>query len=155
MDDLEEAQRARRAEISYRNKRRDLEARDYKVMMLTFGILAYSGFSNLAIGIVRVFGGMTMLADAILSIVLGTLFAFGAYRVWVKDDTRAWVVLLPAVLSLALISLIWLVTGFPPLVPLILGVALLVLVPLRKKTSAALAAVPNNSFKPSPHQGGA
>lgn len=147
MDDLEDAQRARRADISYRNKRRDCEARHYKAMVLTFGMLTYAGFSNLAAGVVELFAGLPMLAGAIFSLVLGALFALGAYRVWVKDDPRAWFVVLPTVLWLALIVLDWQQTGFPPPVPLILGIALLVLVPVRKKTSAALAAVPDNSVR--------
>lgn len=150
MSDMQEAVQDRRAEIAYRNRRRQVEGRDYKIMMATFGVLAYLGFSNIALGALQLFGGLQLLIDAILGLVLGALYAFAAYRVWIKGDPGKWFILLPACISLALAALIWLGVGYPPIGAVVLNVALLVLIPMRAKSSRALAAMPSNPLKPAP-----
>ncbi|WP_144409248.1 hypothetical protein [Pseudoxanthomonas suwonensis] len=145
----------RRAEIAYRNRRRQLESRDYKVMMATFGILAFSAFSNGAAGTMQLLGGSQLLLDAIIGMALGALYAFGAYRVWIKDDLRKWFIILPASISLAMAALVWLFVGLPPVGAIALNIALLVLIPIRAKSSRDLAAMPSNSFKPNPIRGSA
>src|SRR3546814_898318 len=80
MSDAEEAN-SRRAEIASRNRRRILEARERKLSMAMFGLMAYSAFANF-LGVVVTLGNSP--ADAGLGLVLGSLYSFGAYRVWSK-----------------------------------------------------------------------
>jgi hypothetical protein len=127
-----------RADIARRNRRRNLESRDYKIMMAMFGILAYSAFANLVAGAMPFMGGKGAVADAILALVLAALYAVAAYRVFGKGAPW-WLVALPAVLSILLLLLIWLVNGVFGVIPFLLNVVLLVLIPVRAKTSTALA----------------
>lgn len=138
-----EAPDSYRAGIALRNRRRTLEARERKLSMAVFGLMAYSAFSNFVAGAMSL--GASPL-DTGFGIVLGALYSLGVYRVWIKDDTRWWPVAVPAGISIAMLLLAWLVGAFRP-VPLLLNVALLVLVPIRKR---AVAAVPDNSVVASP-----
>ena len=143
----------RRAEIALRNRRRKVESRERKLTMAVFGLLAYSAFGNSVGGIMQLLQDSPW--DAGVAFALAAFYLLGVYRVWLKDDTRWWPVALPAGLSIAWLLLVWWAIGkFLP-IPLVLNVVLLVLVPLRAKASAALAAVPNNSFKPNPLRGSA
>jgi len=152
MEDAFPSEQERRAEIALRNSRRKLESRERKLTMSVFGLTGYSAFSNLAAGVVNLIGGS--IADAALGLIFGSLFAFAAYRVWVKDDPRWWPVGIPAIAS-ALLSLLLLVGGLPTYVPLAIGILLLILLPIRRRALADLGALSNNSFKPKPLRGSA
>src|SRR3546814_2025362 len=73
-------------------------------------------------------------------LLLGSLYSCGAYRVWFKDDIRWWPVAIPAGISIVL-SLLAFVSGALAFVPLLINVALLVLVPIRKRAAASAAAL--------------
>ncbi|MGY1458613.1 hypothetical protein ACW5F0_08205 [Luteimonas sp. A534] len=150
MSETEEAD-SYRSEIALRSRRRVLDGRERKLSMAVFGLMAYSAFANFL-------GGVMALAsspvDAGLGFVLGILYSLGVYRVWSKDDTRWWPVAVPAGISIAILLLAW-AGGLPRPIPIALNVALLVLVPLRRRAVAAVEAVPNNSFKPNPLRGSA
>src|SRR3546814_10751335 len=108
--------------------------------MAMFGLMAYSAFANF-LGVLVTLGNSP--ADAGLGLVLGSLYSFGAYRVWSKDDTRWWPVAIPACISIAVLLLAWL-GGFHRPMPILLNVVLLVLVPIRRRAAAAL---PDGSLK--------
>lgn len=139
MGETEEAN-SRRADIAMRNRRRTLESRERKLTMAVFGLMAYSAFANVVSGIVLL---ATSPLDAGLGLILGVLYSLGAYRIWFKDDIRWWPVAVPAGISVAVLILAWL-GGVQHPIPLLLNIALLVLVPIRRR---AVAAVPNISFK--------
>lgn len=130
----------RRADIAMRNRRRKLEARERKLTMAVFGLMAYSAFANVVSGIVLL---TTSPFDAGLGFILGVMYSLGAYRIWFKDDTRWWPVAVPAGIAIVVLLLAWLGGVWHPF-PLLLNTVLLVLVPIRRR---ALAAVPNISFK--------
>ena len=150
MEDTSPTEQDRRAEIARRNVRRKLESRERKLTMSVFGLTGYSAFSNFAAGVVNLMGGS--IADAVLGLIFGSLFAFGAYRVWVKDDSRWWPVGIVATASL-LLSLLLLIGGLPTYVPVAIGIALLILIPMRRRALADLGALSNNSFNPMPLRG--
>jgi len=137
-----------RAEIALRNRRRNLEERERKLSMAVFGLMTYSAFANFLAGAMSLSASP---ADAWLGLILGALYSLGVYRVWVKDDIRWWPVAVPAGICIAILVLAW-VGGVHRPIPLLLNIVLLVLVPVRKR---AVAAVPNNSFKPKPLRGSA
>jgi len=140
-----------RAEIALRNRRRRIEDKIRKLTMTVFGLTAYSAFSNLAVGIFYIANSPI---DGGFGIFLGTLYAFAAFRVWRKDDTRWWPVAIPAVITILFTVLIWL-AGTPAPIPILLNIALLIFTKLRRHACSQLAAVPNNSFKPTPLRGAA
>ena len=140
MDEMEQDRGAFRAEIASRNRHWNAQARERKLTMAVFGLLAYSSFANF-LGAVLTFSSSSI--DAGIALVLGGLYALGAYRVWAKDDTRWWPVAIPASISVGLMLLVALAGVYRPL-PLLLNLVLLVLVPIRAK--AVAAAVPNYSF---------
>ncbi|WP_153242540.1 hypothetical protein [Frateuria defendens] len=126
----------RRAEIAMRNRRRMLEARERKLSMAVFGLMAYSALANVASGILLLVLGKPSLA-ASFGLVLGALYAFGAYRIWFKDDTRWWPVAVPASLSIVVLALAWFGGAHRP-IPLLLNIALFILVPIRGRVVAAV-----------------
>lgn len=142
MSEIEEAS-SYRADIALRNRRRALDSRAHKISMAVFGLMAYSAFANIGGGVV-ILGSSPV--DAGLRFILGALYSLGVYRVWAKDDTRWWPVALPAGICIAITLLAWLSNGLHP-VPLLINVALLALVPIRKRAIAAAAAVSSNSSK--------
>lgn len=129
-----------RAEIIMRNRRRTLEARERKLSMAVYGLLAYSAFANAVSSITLL---VSSPIDAVLGLILATLYAWGVYRVWAKDDTRWWPVAIPASISIAIALLAWF-GGVAHPIPLLLNIILLILVPIRKR---ATDAVPNDSLK--------
>jgi hypothetical protein len=137
-----------RAEIAARNRRHALEARERKLSGAVFGLLGYSAFANFLVGVLTLSSSPV---DSAISLILGTLYSIGAYRVWFKDDIHWWPVAVPAGISIAILLLAWL-GGIHHPIPILLNTALLVLVPIRRR---AVAAVPNNSFKPKPLRGSA
>ena len=141
-----------RAEIALRNRRRKAESRERKLSMTVFGLTAYTAVSNLAAGGGALLSGA--IADAVLAIVLGSLFAFAAYRVWVKDDPRWWPVGVPTTINV-LLSVLLILGGLHTYLPLAIGIAVLVLIPIRKRAIKDLEAVSNKSFKPTPLRGAA
>ena len=143
LSDIEETTDDYRAEIALRNRRRKLESRNHKIMMVVFGLLAYSAFANFAAGAMQLIAGSGW--DAGFAAFLGLLYVVGAYRVWIKGDTRWWPVALPAILSIVFLLLVWWATGSLGLIPLLLNITLLVLVPIRARANAASAAVHNAS----------
>jgi hypothetical protein len=138
VNDTPQAPDIDRAGIARRNRRRELESREYNLMLVTVGIVAYSAFSNL----MGLFGwlGTGRFADAAISAVFTGLYGFAAYRVWARSDVRWWVVGIPAGLAVLLTALI-IAHGFGvPVLPLALNIVLLILVPVRIRTRAALLA---------------
>ena len=150
MQDAATYEQDRRAEIALRNRRRKLERRERKLTMAVFGLTGYSAVSNLAAGVGALLGAGV--ADAVLAAILGSLFAFAAYRVWVKDDPRWWPVGVPATINV-LLSLLLILGGLHKYVPLAIGLGLLVLIPIRKRAIKDLEALSNNSFNPMPLRG--
>jgi len=130
---------ARRTEIALRNRRRKLDDKVRKFTMAVFGLAAYSAAANLAAGI---FVLVSSPIDAGFGLVLGSLYAFAAYRVWIKDDTRWWPVVVPAAITIVFAAIAWL-GGMRAPGPLVFNVALLISAQLRRRASAQLAAVPN------------
>lgn len=124
-----------RALIAQRNRRRSLEDRERKLTTLVTGLLAYSAFSNF-VAVVMSLGSSSL--DVVLGLVIGALYSLGAYRVWVKDDTRWWPVAVPAGMAITIILLYW-IGGLLLAVPLVLNVALLILVPIRRRAFGAAA----------------
>ena len=127
-----------RDEIAARNRRYALESRERKLTITVFGLMAYSAFGHF-VGVLLNFAKSP--ADAVLALVLGVLYSFGAYRVWSKDDVRWWPVAVPAGISIAMIGIIW-TTGIHKPIPLLLNVVLLILVPIRRR---AVLAIPKRS----------
>jgi len=127
-----------RAEVAARNRRYVLESRERKLTITVFGLMAYSAFGNF-VGVLINFAKSP--ADAVLALVLGMLYSFGAYRVWSKDDVRWWPVAVPAGISIALIAVVW-VGGIHRPIPLLLNIVLLILVPIRRR---AVLAIPKRS----------
>ena len=126
-----------RAELDFRKRRRDAEAREWRFTTAVFGLLAYSAFANCVTGLLLVSKSPI---DAGIGLVLGPLYALGVYRAWYKDDTSWWPVAIPAGITIALLSLAALGGVFRPL-PILLNVVLLVLVPLRSRAVAATKAL--------------
>jgi hypothetical protein len=126
-----------RADIVSRSRRRDVEARERRFTTAVFGLLAYSAFANCTSGLLLL-GASPV--DAAIGLILGPLYALGAYRAWFKDDTSWWPVAIPAGLTIALLSLAALGGVFRP-IPILLNVILLVLVPLRSRAVAATNAL--------------
>lgn len=133
----------RRVEIAMQNRQRILGARDRRMMMGMFGILAYLGASDLIIGGFMFFGDAGAWLDGALMCAFGAMFSYAAMRVWTKDDTRWRIVLVPAGLWLALSALVLLSGDIPPLVATALCLALPVFAALRRKTLAALRTAEN------------
>lgn len=128
----------RRADIARTSRQRMLAEKDRRVMMALFGIMAYLGVSNLISGVFLLFGDAAAQIDGIVMCVFGALFAYAAMRVWAKDDTRWWIVLVPAG-SFLVIGVLLLLVGFVPNpVPTLLCIVLLILVALRRRTLAAV-----------------
>lgn len=131
---------------SYRTRQKryyELDSRARRYMGAVFGLLGYSAFSNFFVALAALIGAATQSAadlwSAAISLVLGGLYTFGALRVWLKDDTRWWPVAIPACITLALSALLVLV-GRPVIWPFVINIALLVLVPLRRRAEAAAIA---------------
>jgi lysylphosphatidylglycerol synthetase-like protein (DUF2156 family) len=106
--------------------------------------MSYSAVSNF-FATIGSFNGATehptlALFSVAFGLLLGALYSFGAYRVWFKDDIRWWPVAIPASISIVL-SLLAFVSGALAFVPLLINVALLVIVPIRKRAAAAAAAI--------------
>lgn len=125
----------RRTEIALREARRRLDRRLHRLVMAMFGILAYSAFGNLVTGAALLPHAAPSGAFVLL---LGALYAFGAYHVWFEKQPRRWPVAVPATLTIAIL-VIGLGQGNPPHpVPLLLNTALLILLPLRARAAVAL-----------------
>lgn len=141
----------RRSEIALRSRRRLLEGRLHKLTMAVGGLMAYSAFGNIV-------GGMAVLVsspwEAAPGFVLGSLYVFGAHRVWGKDDVHWWPVAVPAGISIATLLLAWF-GGVQQPIPLLLNIALLVLVPIRAQACTSLMALSNDSSKPASLHGAA
>ena len=152
MEDVTTPEQDHRAEIALRNRRRKLENRERKLTKAVFGLSAYTAVSNLIGGVGALLGGVV--PDAIFSLILSSIFAFAAYRVWIKDDPRWWPVGVPATINV-LLSLLLILVGIPAYIPLAIGILLLILIPFRKRAIKDLMAVSNNSFKPTPLRGAA
>jgi hypothetical protein len=133
----------RRAEIARQTRKRILVEKDRRIMMALFGIMTYLGVSNLIFGVITLFGGDLAWVDGILMCAFGAMFAYGAFRVWARDDTRWWIVLVPAGSLLILAALLLLSGVLPSPVPTLLCIALLILVALRRKTLAAVRSAEN------------
>jgi hypothetical protein len=110
-------------------------------MMAMFGIMAYMGSMNLILGALSLFGDAPVGIDGVLMCVFGTLFAYAAMRVWAKDDTRWWIVVVPAGSFLVIDALLLLAGYLPNPVPTLLSIVLVILLALRRKTLAALRSV--------------
>lgn len=149
MNDEWSPEYARRAEIALRNRRRKLEDKVRKFTMTVFGLAAYSAVANLLAGI---FALVSSPIDAGFGLVLGGLYAFAAYRVWIKDDTRRWPVVVPAAITILLAAIAWL-GGMVAPGPIVFNVALLIAAQLRRRASAQLAAEPSHPFQPTPLRG--
>lgn len=128
--------RDRRADIARRSRHRAADARDRRVALAMFGLTAYQGASHLIVGMLVLTG-----LDAIVAAVFGVLFGFAAYRIWMRDDLRWWVPALPAILSLFLGAFVLAAGHVPAPVPVLLNLALLALIPMRRRTSAAASAL--------------
>src|SRR5690242_10891658 len=119
---------------SYRtrqNRYYELDSRARRYMGAVFGLLSYSAFSNFFVALAALVGAATQsvvnLWGVAISLVLGSLYTFGALRVWLKDDTRWWPVAIPACITLGLSAFLVLV-GRPVIWPFVINIALLVLV---------------------------
>lgn len=129
----------RRREIATSDQQRQLGAHDYRLMLAMVGILAYSAFGN-AVSTIAAFGQGQWVAVAISGL-FAALYGFAIFRLWARNDTRAWIVALPAGLAVLLIA-IGMLRGMPGgVVPLILNLALLALIPLRARARRQLQAV--------------
>lgn len=143
MNDADGTMREHRAEIAQRNRRRIADARDRRLMLAMFGIAACQGFWNLLLGAGAVLGGEAAMLDAGIMLALGAMFAFAAYRIWSRDDTRWWVPALPAGLVLIL-PVVMLFAGYlylPSPFFMVLDIAMLILIPIRRRTNAAAASL--------------
>ena len=138
MTDIDQDWGAVRHDVAARNRRYAIEGRLHKLTLLVAGLLAYSAFGNFVAAAMVV---RTSPTDVWIGVVLGTLYALGVYRVWLKDDTRWWPVAVPAGLTIAWLLLVWWATGIFAPIPIVLNAALLVLVPLRARTAAALTSL--------------
>ena len=145
MNESEEST-AWRAEVAAKNRRLALEAKERKYSWGVIGLVGYSAFGNLLAGVIQL--GKSPL-DAVFGFLLGATYLFALYRVWAKDDIRWWPPGVPAMFSILFLLLAW-AGGMPRPVPIALNILLLVLIPLRARAVKALAAAPNNSFKPTP-----
>jgi hypothetical protein len=132
-----------RASIARRNQRRAIENRDYKAMMIMFGILGYSAAANLIVGVIRMVGGSHTVIEPILGLVLGALYAVAAFEVWFKQYPKWWLIALPAALSIVL-AVASFIAGTIAIAPLLVNVIVLVLIPLRVKHRNALSAIPKS-----------
>lgn len=128
----------RRADIARKSRKRVLVEKDRRVMMTMFAIMAYLGATNLIFGAISLFGDAPVRIDGVVMCVFGGLFAYAAMRVWAKDDTRWWIVLVPAGSSLVIDALLLLAGYLPNPVPTLLSIVLVILLALRRKTLAAL-----------------
>jgi hypothetical protein len=137
----------RRFEIARRNQRRALEVREYKLMMIMFGIVGYSAVMNLLVGVLNIFATNASVAIAIAGAVLGALYALATYQVWFKRKPLWWLIALPAVLSIVM-SVSAILAGTFGYVSLLLNVALIALIPLRFNVQKALAAMSENDSSP-------
>ena len=133
-----------RSEVALRTRRRALDDRLRRFTAAVFGLMGYLAVSNFLATINSFSGALEHQTLALVSVavgsLLGALYAFGAYRVWFKDDIRWWPVAIPAGISIVL-SLLAFLSGALAFVPLIINVALLVMVPIRKRAAAAAAAI--------------
>jgi hypothetical protein len=148
-----EAEGSYRSEVALRMRRRALDDRLRRFTAGVFGLMGYSAVSNF-LATLGSFSGATehqtfALFSVAFGLLLGALYSFGAYRVWFKDDIRWWPVAFPAGISIVL-SLLAFVAGALALVPLVINVALLVMVPIRKRAAAAAAAIASKPLSVSP-----
>jgi uncharacterized membrane protein HdeD (DUF308 family) len=137
----------RRFEIARRNQRRALEAREYKLMMIMFGIVGYSAVTNLMVGVLNMFAANVSVAIAIAAIVLGALYALATYQAWFKSKPSWWLIALPAVISI-LMSVVAIFMGKFGYVSLLLNVALIALIPLRASVQKSLAMMSQTDSSP-------
>lgn len=133
-------------EASYRTRQKryhELDDRARRYMGAVFGLLGYSAFSNFFVALAALVSAATQSAanlwGAGIGLLLGGLYTFGALRVWLKDDTRWWPVAIPACITLGLSALLVL-AGRPVIWPVLVNIALLLLVPLRRRAQAAAIA---------------
>ena len=138
-----------RAQFAAKNRLRALENRERKYTWGVAGLVGFYSLSNLLSGVMLL--GKSPL-DAGIGILVGIAYLFACYRVWAKDDIRWWPPGIPATFSVVFLLLAW-AGGMPRPVPIALNILLLILVPLRARAFNALAAAPDNSFKPNPLRG--
>jgi hypothetical protein len=128
---------------AHQNRYHALDNRARRYMGAVFGLMGYSAVSNFFVALAAIVSAATQstasLLDAVISLVLGGLYTFGALRVWLKDDTRWWPVAVPACVTLAL-SVLSVSVGRPVIWPFVINIVLLALVPLRKRAEAAAIA---------------
>lgn len=115
-----------RSEIARRNQRRALNERDYKLMIVAFGILAYSAFANLVVGALQLVEGAGLSVVAIYSLILSAVYAIAAHQVWFKKYPAWWLIVLPAMLTIIILVL---TRTFSP-IALLLNAVLLITIPL-------------------------
>lgn len=127
----------RRADIVRRNQRRSLEAREYKLMMIMFGITGYSSVMNLFVGMVHLIGEDRTIVGAILGLILGVFYGFAAYEMWFKSKPRWWLVVVPAVITMV-VAVAAILAGSFAIAPLVLNAVLLALIPMRTRIQKSL-----------------
>jgi len=118
-----------------RNKHRALEMKEHRLKLAISGFLAYAAVSHI-LSATLTYSDTPV--DAWLAIILAILFIVGFYRVWIKDDSNWWPVLVPSGIVLVF-SLLLLLAGIYSIIPIVLHSFVLILVFLRKRAIAAVA----------------
>ncbi|MFZ5636170.1 MAG: hypothetical protein ACOY82_06235 [Pseudomonadota bacterium] len=135
------------ADIARRNRKRNVEARDRRLMLLLFGMMAF-------IGTMGTIGSVIEFAEGVVDpwvlgqgFGLSMLYLLAASRLWFHDDMRLWVVAAPIVIPMIAMAVEVALGLSPPGVP-VFNLLMLGLVLLRRRTLAAARAEPRLSATP-------
>lgn len=135
-----------RAAIAVRNRRRSLEAQEFKLLSFISGVYAYTAFGSGLAGLGFILAGGQALAYGVGLVGLTAFFAFAIWRMWRRKTVSPWLVAAPCVLVVALSLAVggWRTIGF--------GLDLLALgaVYFLARAWHQMAQLPNNSLKPTP-----
>jgi hypothetical protein len=123
-----------------RDKHRALEMKEHRLKLAIAGFLAYSAITHI---LAAALNYSESPIDSWLAVIWAALFVLGFYRVWIKDDSNWWPVLVPSG-TVIIFSLLLMLSGVFVILPILLHSFALLLVFLRKR---AIAAVANSSFK--------
>jgi hypothetical protein len=88
-----------RAAIAVRNRRRSLEAQEFKLLSFVSGVYAYTAFGSGLAGLGLIFAGGQALTYGVGLVGLTAFFAFAIWRMWLRKAVSPWLVAAPCVLG--------------------------------------------------------